>query len=550
MQNARKQRFANEYVQAIMRHEKACNIVDEAAVTFAWKNFDVALRKNIRRLEKHVIADDFVELLNEVIEYYDSLNKEHDEKKAAYQRDLKTAKRRLLSQSQQQQQQRLTTYSARQKSRQEWRQKRNQMLSPLSNNREYQPRQFQYTTSSSNQKFLTNNAKTRNAHFADDAPSEDEVYYFSSAEIKYLTAEYAQFDDIVAAFHAQASHEKDFNSEDDSRNEMSLYFCNICQVNYLDDYRGLDNHIFDIHQIDINSNTSMKRKRYFNWIEHATLNIYEIKTLSNDYATLQSRLFNNESNIFICADTGFEVSFMNESLLSQDINLFERLIFTSLVTIRDISDERIVDKQIHLSIYVTGSDDITKTIEATSYVTKRIKVEVMLDMNILEKFQNKITLHLHTKKMQLRSSHVSLKFTSSETMSVSFNVAIVVCKSCLKTSTTKQRFKKTIKFAKMSQKKTFSSVKLDRISQISHREMTANSVLSNANWHRKCAFNNASKMTYCPEKITKTLEWRRHVALSIASTASAQDHTSMYRHANKSYKALKSRRRRLNQLWR
>ena len=175
------------------------------------------------------------------------------------------------------------------------------------------------------------------------------------------------------------------------------------------------------------------------------------------------------------------MSFMNESLLSQSINLFDRLISISLVTVRDIFDERIVDKQIHLLIHVKSSDDITKTIETTSYVTKSIKIKVILDINVLEKSQNKITLHLHTKKMQLRSSHVSLNFTSSRTISVSFNVAIVALKSCLKTSTTKQRFKKTIKFAKMSKKKTISSVKLDSISQISHREMTANSVLSNAN---------------------------------------------------------------------
>ena len=224
VQNARKQRFVDEYVQAIMRHDKTCNIVDEAAVTFAWKNLDVALRKNIRRLEKHVTADDFVELLDKVIEYYDNLNKKHDEKEVAYQRGLKTAERRLFSfsvpSSVPQQQQRLTIYSARQNSRQE----RNQMLSSSSNNRGFR----QYPPASSNQKLLTNNAKTRNAYFADDAALEDATYYFSSAKIKYSTAKYAQFDDIVVAFHAQASHEKDFNSEDDSRNDMPPYLCNIC----------------------------------------------------------------------------------------------------------------------------------------------------------------------------------------------------------------------------------------------------------------------------------------------------------------------------------
>ena len=35
MQNARKQRFPNEYIQAIIRHDKVCNIVEETAITFA-----------------------------------------------------------------------------------------------------------------------------------------------------------------------------------------------------------------------------------------------------------------------------------------------------------------------------------------------------------------------------------------------------------------------------------------------------------------------------------------------------------------------------------
>ena len=120
----------------------------------------------------------------------------------------------------------------------------------------------------------------------------------------------------------------------------------------------------------------------------------------NDYTTFQGRLFdNNEKEKSVCADIEFEVSFMNESLLSQGINLFDRLISTPLVTVRDISDERIVDKQIHFLIHVKSSEDITKTIETTSYITKSIKAEIILDMNVLEKSQNKITLYQYTKKM-------------------------------------------------------------------------------------------------------------------------------------------------------
>ena len=552
--DARKQRSADEYVQAIMRHGKACNIVGEAAVTFAWKNLDTALRKDIRRPEKHVTADDFVELLDEVIEYYGSLDK-HDEKEAAYQRGLKTAERRIQPQPQQSQQ-RLTTYPARQEPRQE----RNQVLPPpQTTSRGFQPFR-QYPPAPPNQKLLTNQAEARNVYFAeerDNTSPEDEAYYSSPAETRYPTTEYAQFGDTATAFHAQAPHEEDFNSEGDSRNGMPPYSCNICQVSYPDDYRGLDNHMFDIHQIDINSNASMERKRYVNWMEHAALNVYEIKAPSNGYATFQARLFNNDSGTnesFICADTGSGVSFMDESLLPQGINLFGRLISTPPVTVRGISGERIVDKQIHLSIHVTGSDDIAKTIEATPYVTKGIKAGVILGMDVLGKPQNKITLHLHTKKMQLGSSHVPLNFTSPGTMPVSFNVAITALRSCMKATTSKTR-KKTVRFAtETSGKEASPSAKLGRISQVSHRETTANSVLLNANWHRKCAFINAfAKTTYCPEKVTETPEWRRLAAPPTASTMPIGHHIDARPtrgRANKSYMSAEPRRRRLNQSWR
>ena len=137
------------------------------------------------------------------------------------------------------------------------------LSSSQTTNREFR----QYPLASSNQKLLTNNAKARNTYFAkkrDNASSENEAYYSFAAEIRYLTTKCVQFDDIATAFHAQTSIEKDFNSENNSGNEMSPYSCNIYRVSYLDDYRDLDNHMFDIHQIDVNSSTSMKRKRYVN----------------------------------------------------------------------------------------------------------------------------------------------------------------------------------------------------------------------------------------------------------------------------------------------
>ena len=35
MQNARKRRSVDEYVQIILRHDKVCNIINNAVITFA-----------------------------------------------------------------------------------------------------------------------------------------------------------------------------------------------------------------------------------------------------------------------------------------------------------------------------------------------------------------------------------------------------------------------------------------------------------------------------------------------------------------------------------
>jgi sucrose-6-phosphate hydrolase SacC (GH32 family) len=78
-------------------------------------------------------------------------------------------------------------------------------------------------------------------------------------------------------------------------------------------------------------------------------------------------------------------------------NLYNYLDIISLVTIEDIVDEKIVDKRIYLSIYII---EINKVIlEARLYITKDIKVEIILDNNVLEVFQNKISPYLYNKQI-------------------------------------------------------------------------------------------------------------------------------------------------------
>jgi len=132
-----------------------------------------------------------------------------------------------------------------------------------------------------------------------------------------------------------------------------------------------------------------------------TLNIYKIKTSSNKYAIFKTILFQDDQEfIIVYANTKLSTSFINEFLLSKD-NLYERLDIVSLVIVQDIVDKKIIDKRMHLFIYVIGVNEVV--LEARSYVTKDIKTSIILDNDVLEMSKNKISLHLHSKRMQIDS---------------------------------------------------------------------------------------------------------------------------------------------------
>ena len=59
---------------------------------------------------------------------------------------------------------------------------------------------------------------------------------------------------------------------------------------------------------------------------------------------------------------------------------------------RNIVNERIVDQQINISLYVIVIDDTMKRIEIKIYVNKNIKTNVILKMNEFNKIEDDITL--------------------------------------------------------------------------------------------------------------------------------------------------------------
>lgn len=569
VQDARKGRPADDYVQSIIRHGRSCDVVDFAALTYAWKGLDDDLRRDVKRPTKHTTSDEFVEALDEVIEYYGSITRKDtrstanttfgnrfDEKEAAFQRGVKATERRLLNQQSPQQYQSI-------------------QAPPPQQNRGYQgnrgymqsgnpppPRQYpQYPAPPPNQKLLTNQTETRPyTYFAARADGtdtygtaeEDEAYYSAPADTKYATTD-AQFGETVTAFHSQAPFEEDFNDTHTARHGMPPYSCNICEVVYPEDYVGLNNHMFDAHQIDIRSNQSKGRKQYVNWMEHAALNVYEIKSPPNGYATFKAALYNDPAEqtepTTICADSGSGTSFMDESLLPKG-NLFGRLDTVPPVTVRGIAGEKIVDKRMHLPIHVIGAKGVV--LEARPYVTKGIKAGVILGNDVLGLPQNKISLHLHNKRMQIGSIQVPIEFTSPKTSPVSFHIASVTAvgtlKSCIKSITecSTQNIKKTVSFAmRISEGKHVDATKSDAPSQSSQTSRKPPARQINGYQMLRFTVPDAEKICFrfAPEnglgKTSEIPEWRRHAA-------PPTDHR---RHPNHT-QSMAQHRRRPHQPWR
>ena len=114
-------------------------------------------------------------------------------------------------------------------------------------------------------------------------------------------------------------------------------------------------------------------------MKHAALNVYEIKTSFNEYVIFK-RKFNEQSEaIIICTDIDFGMNFMNEFLLLKKLNLYEQLNIVSFIIARDMFNEKIIDKRMHLIIHLIN---FNVTLQIKLYVIKDIKVDLILDNDV------------------------------------------------------------------------------------------------------------------------------------------------------------------------
>jgi len=149
----------------------------------------------------------------------------------------------------------------------------------------------------------------------------------------------------------------------------------------------------------------------------------------------------------------------------------------------------------HLSIYIIDANKVI--LEARLYVTKDIKTDVILNNNILELSQNKISLYLYSKQMQIDRIQISIEFISSIATSINFYVIFIIVsttlKSCLKLID--KQTTKTIKFViRKKQEKRINIIKIDALSQCS-------SIASIA--FATCKINNYQMLRFASSNVEK-----------------------------------------------
>ena len=515
IRDVQKRRQFDEYVSFLMRYAIFFDMFELIVFTIAWSSLDKKLRKHVRKSDKRIIVEKFTRNLENVADYYANDNKKNAIE-IAYQREVKSNQKQIQNSERFERYSKsyIESYSTNyffksqdsQFSRNWQTFSRNVYIFAATQNRsqylqqnqifatqnlfssqritQYSARTTQYFMIFSEQKLLTNNANYNafvsifyeQYDYNADSEYDEKQIQTVNENIKFEILEHANFDDIITFFHAKTSEFEIFNDEIYTRHDMLFMSCNICKQSYFNnnDRARLNNHMMIIYEIDIKFSQFMNQKRYINWMKHAILHVVIIRESSSEreYVTIQTRLYDeNNEKIFVCIDTDFSVSFIDEFLLPKG-NLWSRLHNCHSIIVRDIADERIVDKQMNISLFVIVTDDIVKRIKVKVYVSKSIKAKVILNMNELDKIEDDIVLWLERKKMQLDECHVVINFTTRDSQSVIFfvnstsEIDYTDFRSCLKSFDDKLS-KKSIRFSFSKKMSEFSykSISFSRIFQ-------------------------------------------------------------------------------------
>ena len=69
VQNVRKQRLFDQYINNMCRHVRACNIIDVTILIAIYENFDKKLKRDILKFIEYISIDEFNRNLEKTIDY-------------------------------------------------------------------------------------------------------------------------------------------------------------------------------------------------------------------------------------------------------------------------------------------------------------------------------------------------------------------------------------------------------------------------------------------------------------------------------------------------
>ena len=434
MDDAKKTRPADEYIQSMLLYGQACDQSTTAVLVLAWKNLDREIQRDVRRPRGD--PDEFARDLDDAAEYWASSpaskrstvsttavaisgnsdrfdrSDRYDEKEAAFQRGVRSAERRLLGDQNQQGQ-----------PNQQYQSQKPQQQIRSQQGSQYQNSQYQANSQQKpyhttilpppvppNRRITANHVDDNRDEYSDEHQEDHE---------HHQEMEYANFGDTEIAYNS--GNHVFFNDGDYARHGDPPHSCNLCRIAFTN-IDEIDHHMLSFHAIDTKSPTSLGYKRYANWLEHAALHIVTIKEPepSRGYATIQGQLFENKDQQSLCIDTGSGTTFIDDSLLPQGLARFGMIHKTLPITVRGITGERIVDQIIHLPIFITGNSGKKICINARAYVTKGIRAGVILGMDELGRPDDDIALWLGRRVMQIQGTDVPINFTPPGSKPVAF----------------------------------------------------------------------------------------------------------------------------------
>ena len=108
------------------------------------------------------------------------------------------------------------------------------------------------------------------------------------------------------------------------------------------------------------------------------------------YIIIQAYIFKNQKNNthFICVDINATVTFIDAELVLKDLIIQK----THFITVKEVSDQKVVSHYVDLSLYILESDETTVIIHIKAYVITDIQISVLLNINKLDKKKNNIAL--------------------------------------------------------------------------------------------------------------------------------------------------------------